>query len=68
MPELCPRLLPLAAAASYIGVSVWTLEALDQGGLVQRVRVPLPNGGELRKRLYDRVDLDRLIEAWKERP
>jgi hypothetical protein len=31
------------------------------------VRIPLPHDGEVRKLLFDRVDLDRLIEAWKER-
>lgn len=39
---------------------------LDAAGVLRRVRVPLPNGGELRKLLFDRTDLDRLIEAWKD--
>jgi hypothetical protein len=29
------------------------------------VVIPLPNGRELRKLLFDRADLDRLIESWK---
>ena len=61
-----PRLLDLRATASYLGVSDWTVRDLDAAGVLRRVRVPLPNGGELRKLLFDRTELDRLIEAWKE--
>jgi hypothetical protein len=63
---LPPRLLDLEAAARYLGVSPWTLRELEWKGVLRRVRVPLPDGGELRKLLFDRVDLDRLIDAWKE--
>jgi len=34
--------------------------------VLRRVRVALPNGGEVRKLLFERPKLDRLIEAWKE--
>jgi len=34
--------------------------------VLPRVRVPLPNGGELRRLLFDRADLDRLIDVWKD--
>lgn len=61
-----PRLLDLRATAAYLGVSAWTVRDLDAAGVLRRVRVPLPNGGELRKLLFDRTDLDRLIEAWKD--
>ncbi len=61
-----PRLLDLRATAVYLGVSGWTVRDLDAAGVLRRVRVPLPNGGELRKLLFDRANLDRLIEAWKE--
>ena len=61
------RLFDLRAAAVYLGrVSPWTLRDLEAGGVLPRVRVPLPGGGELRKVLFDRADLDRLIELWKE--
>jgi hypothetical protein len=60
-----PRLLGLADAASYLGVSGWTVRDLEANGTLRRVRVPLPNGGELRKLLFDRTDLDHLIDAWK---
>jgi hypothetical protein len=39
---------------------------LEAAGTLRRVRVPLPHQGELRKLLFDRVDLDRLIDAWKD--
>jgi hypothetical protein len=63
-----PRLLDLGATASYLGVSGWTVRDLEAAGTLRRVRIPLPDGGELRKLLFDRSDLDRLVEAWKDRP
>jgi excisionase family DNA binding protein len=63
-----PRLLDVDAAASYLGVSSWTIRDLDAAGVLPRVRVPLPNGGELRRLLFDRADLDRLIDVWKDLP
>jgi hypothetical protein len=66
VPGLCPaRLLDLAATAAYVGVSPWTVRDLEAAGTLHRVRVPVGQGGELRKLLFDRQDLDRLIEAWK---
>jgi hypothetical protein len=38
---------------------------LIANGTLKRVRVPLPNGGELRRVLLDREDLDRLVTSWK---
>lgn len=60
------RLLDLPAAARYLTLSTWTLRDLISSGTLRRVRIPLPNGGELRKVLLDREDLDRLVGAWKE--
>lgn len=60
-----PRLLTLSEAAIYLGMSVWTVRALEANGTLRRVRVPLPNGSELRKLLFDRADLDRAVEGWK---
>lgn len=62
-----PRLLDLAGAAAYLCVSTWTVRDLEAAGILPRVRVPLANQGELRKLLFDRTDLDKAIEAWKER-
>jgi hypothetical protein len=65
--EACmPRLLDLDRAASYLSVSSWTVRDLEAAGVLPRVRVPLPDGRELRKLLFDKADLDRLIDAWKE--
>ncbi len=61
-----PRLLDVDGAAAYLGVSAWTVRDLDAAGVLARVRVPLPNGGELRRLLFDRADLDRLIDVWKD--
>jgi hypothetical protein len=60
------RLLNLGAAATYLSVSPWTVRELEWKGVLSRICVPLPNGGELRKRLFDKAELDWLIEAWKE--
>jgi hypothetical protein len=61
-----PRLLDLDAAATYLSVSPWTVRDLEAAGVLPRVRVPLPDGRELRKLLFDKADLDRLIGAWKD--
>jgi hypothetical protein len=61
-----PRLLDLAATAAYLGVSPWTVRDLEAAGSLRRMRIPLPHGGELRKLLFDREDLDRLIAGWKD--
>jgi hypothetical protein len=63
---LTPRLLDLEAAAIYLSVSPWTIRDLEAAGVLPRVRVPLPGGRELRKLLFDKADLDRLIDVWKD--
>jgi hypothetical protein len=66
VPVTCPpRLLDLAAAGAYLGVSPWTVRDLIAAGTLARVRIPLPNRGELRKVLLDREELDRLVTRWK---
>jgi len=70
VPTLCPvtpRLLDVAGAAEYLSVSEWTIRDLDAAGYLPRVRLPLPGGKELRRLLYDRADLDRLVDRSKER-
>jgi hypothetical protein len=65
VPALCPaRLLDLAAAAAYLGLSPWTVRDLIAAGTLTRVRIPLPNGAEIRKVLLDRVQLDSAVSAW----
>lgn len=61
-----PRLLDVRAAAAYLGVSSWTVRDLEAAGALRRVRLPLPSGREVRRVLYDRLDLDRLVEGLKE--
>ena len=61
-----PRLLSLEDAARYLGVSPWTVRELEWSGVLPRVRIPFGNGKELRKLLFDREDLDRLIDRWKD--
>ena len=63
---LLPRLLDLQTAAQYLGLSPWTVRDLEAAGSVPRVRIPLPHAGELRKLLFDRHDLDWLIDTWKD--
>lgn len=74
---LSPRLLDLQAAADYLSLSTWTVRTLEAAGLLPRIHIPMPpedqrrgrNGdgsGELRKLLFDRVDLDQCIEKWKD--
>lgn len=72
------RLLDVEAAAVYLGISPWTVRDLHAAGRLPRVRLPagqpkrrkgrLPSArDELRRLLFDRGDLDRLVEAGKER-
>jgi hypothetical protein len=56
----------VATTARFLSVSPWTVRDLEAAGTLRRVRIPLPNGGELRKLLFDQADLDRLVEAWKD--
>ena len=54
------RLLDLEATAVYLGISPRSVRALEAAGTLRRV----DGAGELRKVLYDRVQLDRLVDAW----
>jgi hypothetical protein len=47
-------------------MSPWTIRDLEAQGVLPRVRVPLPGGRELRKLLFDKADLDRLVGVWKD--
>jgi len=60
-----PRLLDLKAAAAYLAVSSWTVRDLEASGVLRRVNIPVSAQKDLRKLLFDRQDLDRLVEAWK---
>jgi excisionase family DNA binding protein len=60
-----PRLLDVEAAARYLGISSWTVRAMVDAGTLRPVRLPLDGGRELRRLLFDQLDLDRVIEAGK---
>jgi excisionase family DNA binding protein len=61
-PASAPRrLFTLPEAAAYLGVSPWTVRELQWAGKLPRVDLG-------RKLLFDRTDLDALIERHKERP
>jgi len=66
-PPLDPRLLDIVQAARYLSVSPWTIRNLEWSGLLPRVWIPLADGRDLRKLLFDRINLDRLIESWRTR-
>lgn len=64
---LAPRLLDVNTAAAYLGVSPWTLRALMSHGEVRAVRFPSTRrpGEVARRLLFDKADLDAVIELWK---
>jgi excisionase family DNA binding protein len=53
-----PRLLDVEATAGYLGVSPWTVRDLVERGSLSRVALP-----GVRRLLFDRCDLDRLVET-----
>ena len=57
-PVDAPRLLKVEAAADYLGVSPWTVRDLVERGSLSRVALP-----GVRRLLFDRCDLDQLIET-----
>jgi hypothetical protein len=72
-----PRLLSIEQAGAYLNVSHWTLREFINAGDVPTVRLPRPQTPRQRKRahandtvrrlLIDRLDLDELVQRWKER-
>ncbi len=70
---LWPRLLNLAGACRYLSLGQDVVLELHRAGLLPRVHIPAPvtdrrQGGEIRRLLFDRLELDRQIEAWRDRP
>jgi hypothetical protein len=63
---MLPRLLDVHRASDYLSLPEASVYDLAARGVLRRVRIPLPDGGELRKLMFDRADLDRLVETWKE--
>jgi hypothetical protein len=63
---LRPRLLDRDGAARYLSVSTDVIDQLGAQGILRRVRLPGPAGGELRRVLYGVEDLDALVERTKD--
>ncbi len=61
-----PRLLDLHATGLYLGLKDRKTRALEAAGILHRVRIPGAGQSEVRKLLFDREDLDRLITIWKD--
>jgi hypothetical protein len=57
-----PRLLSAQAAAAYLGVPYTSLRDWALRGHIPIVRVP-----DCRRLWFDRRDLDRAVDSWKER-
>ena len=62
-----PRLLSVTETASYLGVSTVTIRRWIASGVLTPVRLPsVKNAGESGRRLlFDRNDLDAIIDRWK---
>lgn len=55
-----PRLLGIQATADYLGIKPWSVRELTWAGTLRPVKL-----GRLRRLLYDRADLDALIDQGK---
>jgi hypothetical protein len=60
------RLLDRLGASAYLSVALDTIDQLDAAGVLRRVRLPNGSGGDLKRVLFDRADLDALIERQKD--
>ena len=58
-PGAARRLVGLAEAAAYLGISPWSVRELQWDGQLKRVNIS-------RRLLFDLHDLDELIKATKE--
>jgi hypothetical protein len=56
------RLLGIEDAAAYLGLSTWTLRDMVTGKELAPVQL-VAAGRPVRRLLFDRADLDRLVEA-----
>jgi excisionase family DNA binding protein len=60
------RLLSLEDAAAYLAVSKWTVREWWAAGMLHAVKPILASGKPFRRLLFDRAELDGLIERSKE--
>jgi hypothetical protein len=56
------------ATALYLGLSPWSIRALDAAGKLSeaRVRPPAPSGRDMARVLYDRLVLDAIVARWRQ--
>jgi excisionase family DNA binding protein len=52
-------------AARYLSVSTWTVRDMVAAGTLRAVRLPVGNGRDVRRLLFDVRDLDALVEQSK---
>jgi excisionase family DNA binding protein len=67
---LAPRLLSVAAAAGYLGVSEDQVVRLVNNGVLSLVRLPAGRtdpGAPTRRLLLDRLEIDELVPKWREK-
>lgn len=64
-PVMRSRLVGVADAAAYLGLSTWSVRRLVDNGHLRRVRLPLGKA-DCRRLLFDRIDLERLVEVSKD--
>lgn len=60
-----PRLLPLKAAAEYLGLTIWAMRERVWDGAIPVVRFRKPSGGWQRKMYIDTQDLESFIQKNK---
>jgi hypothetical protein len=63
-----PRVLDLEGAARYLNLSTWTVRELRAAGHLPALEVPsVRAGATVRRLLFDRLALDRVVDAWAAR-
>lgn len=60
---LIPRLMDSPTAAHYLSISERSLRELVTAGSIRRVEIPL-GSADLRRVLFDRQQLDALVDSW----
>jgi hypothetical protein len=70
-----PRLLTLPAASAYLGLGMDVTRELASTGALRAARVTVPaptthkrKGGRIALVLLDRLEVDRLVTAWRDTP
>jgi hypothetical protein len=64
-PVMRSRLVGVDDAATFLGVSSWSVRRLVDNGHLRRVRLPLGKS-DCRRLLFDRIDLECLVDVSKD--